>query len=57
MSRRSLYPNRPSYLVVNWDKIVFGLMVLSLLLFFIGVMAVLIYCQTDVAYMHTIQGA
>jgi hypothetical protein len=57
MSKRTLYPNKPSYLVVNWDKIVFGLMVLSLLLFFIGVMAVLIYCQTDVAYMHTIQGA
>jgi hypothetical protein len=56
MSRRSLQPNKPSYLVVNWDKIVFTLMVLCLALFFIGVMAVLIYCQSDVSYMHTITG-
>jgi hypothetical protein len=56
MTKRTLYPNKPTYLVVNWDKIVFSLMVLCLALFFIGVMSVLLYLQTDVAYMHTIQG-
>ena len=56
MSRRRLQPNKPSYLVVNWDKIVFAMMVVCLALFFIGVMGVLIYCQSDVSYMHTIRG-
>jgi len=56
MTKRTLYPRKPTYLVVHWDKIVFIGMILSLLIFFAAVMGLLIYLQADITMMHTIQG-
>lgn len=53
--KRSLYPNQKPE-PIELDTILIKIYPLLLLVLFILVMAILIYCQTSVAYMHTIHG-